>query len=130
MAAPCYFFARGGCRRGSSCRYAHEIPLTNNPFLSGHELRGNATTLGPITSSVLQATTHPLYAPTAKKPSCRFFLQGACKKGILCRFSHDETVEQQPTTVEASIGKLDLTSNNISIDEVATQVCLYMILQK
>ena len=130
MAAPCYFFARGGCKRGSSCRYADETPLTNNPFLSGHELGGNATTLGPTTNTVLQATTHPLQALTAKKPSCRFFLQGACKNGMLCRFSHDETVVQHPPPVEASIGKPDLTSHNTSIHEVTIQVCLSMTLQK
>jgi hypothetical protein len=88
--------------RGSSCRYAHETPLTNNPFFSGHELRGNAINFSPAPDSVI----HPAHPP------------------------HEETNQEQISPIAASTDQSDLTPRNVSIDEVTTQVCFYMILQK
>lgn len=124
MVAPCHYFARGGCWRGSNCIYAHDTSSTKNPSQFGHELRGNAITFSPTPDSVLQAPAHPPHDTTAKKASCHFFLQGACRNGNLCRFSHDELNQEQISPIAASTGQSDLISHNVSIDEVTTQVCL------
>ena len=59
----CWFFLRGDCKHGESCKFSHVAPVA-------------AATV----SSNLQNTV-------ARQP-CRFFLGGTCKYGQSCSFAH------------------------------------------
>lgn len=71
----CKYFAQGICDMGADCTFAHGI----------HELR---TTRAP--QETRSSPQPPSEGATSrfKTEICRFFEQGACKKGASCEFAH------------------------------------------
>ena len=62
----CWFFRNGFCKRGASCKFAHENKVT------------------PINKNRVR----PCPEQPKSKGVCKFFEEGTCKFGIHCRFLH------------------------------------------
>ena len=122
MTSPCIFFALGGCKRGTSCYYTHESPFTNNPSLQDPELRGEAALFSPRPAPVVERPVGPLDPHTIRKPTCHFFLQGTCRNGNLCRFSHEGAIEHQAIPVVPNTAQPSRTSRDATTDDITTQV--------
>ena len=76
---PCVFFAKGSCRNGAHCPFAHIKPADDLPDVSKLEVKEEP-----------QAPDSPPRRPSGVA-ICRFFAQGLCRNGANCRFSHGET---------------------------------------
>ncbi|KAF1957692.1 hypothetical protein CC80DRAFT_592201 [Byssothecium circinans] len=76
----CTFFRQGRCHKGQTCRFEH-------PATSAQKLPSDVT---------LNATARPFNpknngsAATPTASPCIFFLQGTCRSGVFCRFSHEQ----------------------------------------
>ena len=94
-----YFGTTEGCKYGDNCRFAHAIEV-------GSDLRCNLYSYNlmflfqcPSSSQVLSSSQRNLSDAKTdnnnasmtleKQTPCRFFLQGHCRNGNLCRRSHD-----------------------------------------
>lgn len=73
---PCIHYARGACKNGSKCTFAHSSVSASSPFSS------------PSPPRHVGGPSH------VAKP-CIFYAQGACRYGDKCRDSH---VAAPPTT--------------------------------
>lgn len=74
-APPCSFFAKGACRNGASCRFSHDLIPGGMPPSQGPPVPGGAP-------------PPPAGGSIDNRPLCRFFLQGTCRHGANCKFSH------------------------------------------
>jgi Zinc finger C-x8-C-x5-C-x3-H type (and similar) len=123
MASLCKYFAYGGCKRGASCHYSHENPPANNPFLGAPELRAEAASFTP---------SAPLHQPPSnqppevfhgnRRPPCSFFLRGACKNGYMCKFLHEDAIEQQIISTLPNTAQPNPISRHTTVNEVTLQV--------
>jgi RNA exonuclease 4 len=75
---PCVFFAKGSCRNGAHCPFAH-IKSEELPDVSKLNVQEEP-----------EAPDSPPRRPSGVA-ICRFFAQGLCRNGANCRFSHGET---------------------------------------
>jgi len=77
----CKFFVMGGCKKGESCRFSHEISNTTSE-----------------TTSPSNVSTRKGWHPDGPGAfPCKFFAQGSCFKGDMCNFSHSKSEEPVPT---------------------------------
>ena len=94
----CKYFLQGHCMFGSSCRYSHDVPTSNEPEASQSTSATVSNTLCEAGSSVHETQT--LWRPVP----CRYFAAGERKNGAACRFYHGDSSD---------------TANNMSCDCVS-----------
>ncbi|KAK4100979.1 hypothetical protein N658DRAFT_426514 [Parathielavia hyrcaniae] len=81
--APCHFYARGSCSKGTACQFAHDGPG------------------GPSSSS--SGAVSPASRGQVKSAApCRFFAAGNCAKGQSCPFAHDSKDLPKPSSAPTS----------------------------
>ena len=88
---PCKFFAQGKCRNGSNCEFSHDMQggqgngqQQSSPFGGFRQQQQQQTTPfggGGIINQGGQSGSN--------RPPCKFFVQGTCRNGSNCKFSHD-----------------------------------------
>ncbi|KAK1220258.1 hypothetical protein PQX77_016994 [Marasmius sp. AFHP31] len=82
---PCRYFAQGRCKKGSSCRFSHELSST-----TAHAATGARTPPPPNRN---QTANH------APRGNCNFYwTTGQCNRGFECTFRH----VQKPDGAEAT----------------------------
>ncbi|MBE3046025.1 zinc finger CCCH domain-containing protein [Candidatus Bathyarchaeota archaeon] len=76
---PCQFYARGTCRYGANCSFAH------------HE--------APKAPSMGSADAPPAKVDLRAQVLCKFFASGTCRNGVKCPFSHPKPPPRQAPKV-------------------------------
>lgn len=81
----CSHFLRGNCRNGNACQYSHGIGIRLREVSQAAEATASigVSLESPITSkrTIIPSTSVGLGI-------CKFFVQGRCKNGVDCSFSH------------------------------------------
>ncbi|KAF8345642.1 hypothetical protein F5887DRAFT_1282564 [Amanita rubescens] len=107
-----YFGTTEGCKYGDKCWFAHAIE--SSPFTRVSSPQGvsssqrnpsGASTSATAGAEERRSKTDDNNASTMseKQTPCRFFLQGHCRNGNLCRRSHDSlehTTKEAETTIQ------------------------------
>ena len=101
---PCVFFAKGSCRNGAHCPFAH-VKADDVPDVSQTKHPGE------------EAPDSPPRRPSGVA-ICRFFAQGLCRNGANCRFSHGETKAsaQAPSLVRRNLIIAETVRNGRTTD--------------
>ncbi|CAE7725288.1 HUA1, partial [Symbiodinium pilosum] len=115
----CRHFLEGRCNYGDQCSFRH--PVAEDTSLCRHFLEGKCTygdacrfshggqTYVPVTVPAAPTKPAPIrvappnWKPADDRPVCRHFLEGRCRFGEECRFSHqgEESAARLPPTAPA-----------------------------
>ncbi|CAM9194942.1 unnamed protein product [Scytosiphon promiscuus] len=97
---PCFFYEKGSCRSGASCRFAHGA--SDNQEAIGNPSTGEA--------GRAPAPERPSMAPPSsknKKAVCKYFAKGTCTRGDACSFLHPAHNSGGSSTHSGSGTKVD-----------------------
>lgn len=91
----CIYFAKGRCRMGESCKYAHHDNSDGfDKILADESSREREIDRRHIEQSFKQGDQH--YPTHSSNTPCKFFAFGNCRNGKDCRFSHDRQAFTSP----------------------------------
>jgi hypothetical protein len=112
---PCIFFAQGICRNGMACAFSHEETSSTQSVpercgSTSHEVR----------RSDIDSTPAP-HDDGHAKPSqiCRFFLQGSCSYGDMCRNQHPPSKLRSKVQLGTAFEEVKLIQENMKSPSVA-----------
>lgn len=93
----CKFWSTGCCNKGDLCGFAHGEHEIGEAVLTAEQLAEleEQESLWQASAAVQQAGPQepewvPGAQPSVKRTLCKFFMEGACQKGLLCGFAHGE----------------------------------------
>ncbi len=80
----CWFFLRGECKNGESCRFSHSPQAVARAQENGGQ-RGHEVSKEKVFDCLFVLTD--VFVVQQRQP-CRFFLAGSCNYGKACNFAH------------------------------------------
>lgn len=90
---PCKFFLTNSCKKGSACRFSHEITLPSRRQPCKYYKMGTC---------IFGKTCRAIHADEPLSEPCKFWRAGKCTRGVGCMHAHDTDVnpgklsQQQP----------------------------------
>ncbi|KAJ0974711.1 hypothetical protein J5N97_016676 [Dioscorea zingiberensis] len=81
----CYDFTKGKCQRGSGCRFVHHDAASQGGLHAEDEAKEKHRRRDADASFQQRIESHK-----ADDTPCKFFAEGHCHRGDVCRFSHQD----------------------------------------